>query len=327
MPFVNPQSHIFRNVLDNISIQLDAVMTVSCDDIITLNATLIGDLTNHTFLWEQLTGTPVIWLEPQNQQTVLFQQPAVRDNKVFKFTLDRGTSIVKSRQILVSAVPTDILKTYLGYRDGPHQSGLYIDDAFSDLIPSFRPPGSAALNDIQRAVLVTNSKVVGSDVLLTQLLNGNDVIISTTFYNDASSVLLYLNGLLTDVSYKFYSRTNYEASQTSAKSYSSLNFITDPDLGITDDTTVNTSIKYTSGINEVLETVTRTIESTYTSDSEHGIVTNLTYVESISNVLEVIERQLVSNNTANDMLFSSIGYVLGSQSVVEVKAFEYSSLG
>lgn len=327
MPFVNPQSHIFRNVYDNIFIQLDAVMTVACDDIITLNAILVGDTADHTFRWEQMSGTPVTWLESQNQQVVMFQQPAVRDDKVFKFTLDANTNIAKEREILVTAIPTDLVKTYIKYTKGSEESGLFINDAFSDLMPAFRPAGSAVLNDTERSMLLVNSKIVGNNIDVVQILNGQDIHINTRLFSDTTVTSVILDGLYVDKTYKFVSRNLYESSSTIAKSYSSLNFSVEPDLAVSDSDTLVTSVNFAPGLNSVVETITRSVETTVTDDADHTVSTSVQFVSGLNEVVESITRQLLIDDNSEDVLTSSVSFTSGLQSVVEVKAFQYSSLG
>lgn len=63
---------------------------ITCATNVTLEATVLGDITGHTFLWEQLTGDPVNWLTPQDQFVVQFEQINT-DDKSFRFWIDKGT--------------------------------------------------------------------------------------------------------------------------------------------------------------------------------------------------------------------------------------------
>lgn len=91
-----------------LTIILEKMLLVSCEDIITLNAQLTGTpLGPQTYLWTQLSGSAVIWLEAQNQTMVMFQQPVVKDDKVFRFWLDKGTPWEQHADILVTLVSLD----------------------------------------------------------------------------------------------------------------------------------------------------------------------------------------------------------------------------
>lgn len=98
----------FRVALQGTQIVLEQVMLVSCSDIVTLNAR-IADTSDrpHTYYWEQISGTPVTWLEDQDQLMVMWRQPADTGEKVFRFWLDRGTSFEQKQDVLVTSVNRD----------------------------------------------------------------------------------------------------------------------------------------------------------------------------------------------------------------------------
>lgn len=102
----------FNGPLSFLDIILEQVLLVSCQDIVTLNATIIGDITDHTFYWEQTYGPAVTWLEPQNQLMVMFQKPAVTGDLFFRFYVDRFTQFQQYRDIIVSGTARENLDNF-----------------------------------------------------------------------------------------------------------------------------------------------------------------------------------------------------------------------
>lgn len=92
----------FNGPLSFLDIVLEEVLLVSCQDIITLNATIIGDTSDHTFFWEQIYGPAVTWLEPQNQLMVMFQKPFTSGDLFFRFWVDRFTQFQQYKDMIVS---------------------------------------------------------------------------------------------------------------------------------------------------------------------------------------------------------------------------------
>ena len=88
-------------------VRTQTLRIVTCDNIITLHADIIGFAGNAKFRWEQVSGQPVAFLEDQNQVTVTFQQPAIRDDKVFAFYVNKGTSLEQRYLVTVTAVPRE----------------------------------------------------------------------------------------------------------------------------------------------------------------------------------------------------------------------------
>ncbi len=88
----------------------DVVAVCSTD--ITLSVELIGDLKGHTLLWEQISGTTtgIVYTSPLNQTTLTyFNDPIIgnRDDKLFRFWLDKGKSYAQYRDIWVWGTPVD----------------------------------------------------------------------------------------------------------------------------------------------------------------------------------------------------------------------------
>lgn len=149
MPFINTSGTLrFRRITGGLIVNVDTMLTVSCNDIIMLTGTTEGSEIGHRFRWEQISGTPVQWLEDVNQLTVMFQQSVVRDDKIFRLTVDEGTAFSQTHDILVSAIPTDYVLT------NSHSSYFGTVSLLSDnptlispISPALRPAGSQVLND------------------------------------------------------------------------------------------------------------------------------------------------------------------------------------
>lgn len=101
----------FNGPLDFLEFVVERVLLVSCQNIVTLNADIYGDLINHDFYWEQTGGPPVIWLEPQNQPMVMYQKnPSQSDQDCFfRFWIDRYTPFRQFRDLVVSGSARDDL--------------------------------------------------------------------------------------------------------------------------------------------------------------------------------------------------------------------------
>lgn len=79
-----------------------------CDPSATLTGTVTlepGDLTVHSYLWEQISGTPVTWLTPLTGFTVSYTTTS-SDDKRFRFTADKNTSSEKFDEVIIYGTPT-----------------------------------------------------------------------------------------------------------------------------------------------------------------------------------------------------------------------------
>ena len=168
-------SDLFGTQFDGTTL-VEHQMIVSCEDIVTLHVDIVGDLGTRPILWEQLTGTPVIWLEPQNQATVMWQQPAVRDDKIFRFTIDKGTSYATIRDVLVTAVPFEEPVGQSGNRNTPTLGDLYLENeviSTPKVFPKISLPGTSAVDNPESLLYwgnPINNKFVGS--IVQQFING-----------------------------------------------------------------------------------------------------------------------------------------------------------
>jgi len=78
---------------------------VVCDTTVFLEATVVGDLTGHTIIWEQLSGDPVTFNTPLDQFAINYTTGNFQD-KVFRFTIDKGTGSEQFDDVNMFSTPT-----------------------------------------------------------------------------------------------------------------------------------------------------------------------------------------------------------------------------
>ncbi len=118
MPFINAiasYSQLVGKYAGGLYVTKYVIAT--CQSVITLSVTLTGDIRGHTFLWEQLSGTPVTFDTPVDQPSVVFQQTTIADDKQFVFWIDKGLPYAIQIPVLVSSKPTDVAQ--IGSGSGP----------------------------------------------------------------------------------------------------------------------------------------------------------------------------------------------------------------
>lgn len=76
-----------------------------CDTTVSMTATVIGDLTGHTIVWEQISGTAVTWITPLDQLSVSYTT-ATFDDKVFRFYIDKGAAGEQFDDVNIFGAPT-----------------------------------------------------------------------------------------------------------------------------------------------------------------------------------------------------------------------------
>jgi hypothetical protein len=148
----NPSRRRGSSAGGGLIIQLQKMMLVSCQDIVTLDATLIGTpIGPQTYNWVQLSGSPVTWLEPQNQASSTFQQPSNRNDKVFRFWLDQGTRWQQYADITITSVALDT------FSQPPAIAPIFVRTGLATQI--VKPPYSIepAPTDNQLGVVVLNN--------------------------------------------------------------------------------------------------------------------------------------------------------------------------
>ena len=78
---------------------------VVCDTTVNLEATVIGDLTGHTIIWEQVSGVAVTFITPLDQLAISYTTANFQD-KIFRFTIDKGTGIEQFDDVVMNSTPT-----------------------------------------------------------------------------------------------------------------------------------------------------------------------------------------------------------------------------
>lgn len=87
-----------------VSAGIDSVFT--CRNVVSMSATVVGDLRGHTVEWEQISGAPVQFLSPTNELEMTFTFNS-RDDKQFRFYMDRGTPMEWYDDVWAWQTPTD----------------------------------------------------------------------------------------------------------------------------------------------------------------------------------------------------------------------------
>ena len=331
---------------DDLRIFTSRTLPVACDNVILLSATVIGDPVGHTFEWVQISGTPVTWLESRFQTNVMFEQTTTRDDKKFNFIVDKGRiakgkNIEKVFEILVSAIPTDILTTTIGMSAGLVTSDIktHLYEAQSNMVPALRQAGSQIINDSMRAILYkTPIPVTGSNasvlVKLYSVSGDTFTLNKVSSFKESDQALSIFNMLDMD--------TNYAVSNTSFGkeifkeriAQSSSFFNSTQELSLVDSDKVNTNLNpsglYLSGIVEKISRELTTLEITENVlqwiTPRHG--TNSSIVEKISRTLTLVDQTTDAALNSDTTIGTSIGGYSGqTSSIIEVKQFQYSSLG
>ena len=82
---------------------------VTCNPIVYLEATVEGNLNNHTTEWVQITGTPIVTLfqTSPTQAYYLSDINNIGTDKLFRFYIDRNTQIEQHTDMLIRTTPVD----------------------------------------------------------------------------------------------------------------------------------------------------------------------------------------------------------------------------
>lgn len=137
---------------------MESVLVTSCDDIITLSASIIGNDIKRTYEWVQISGTAVNWLEDRFQTDVMFQQPVSRDDKVFSFYMDRGLSTEVKKDVLVTSVGKEEVKLARVSSDTGKMLGFVAEERAHTLVsmPGFSAYGQATIDNSDRTITWVN---------------------------------------------------------------------------------------------------------------------------------------------------------------------------
>lgn len=322
---------------DNLRILTSRTLPVACDNIVMLSATVLGDPSGHTFEWEQISGEPVIWLESVYQTNVMFQQPATRDDKIFHFVVDKGKAIEKRYEVLVTTIPTDVITTSINNNAllcaAYSYSGEYTN--ISAMVPAFGPLGSVEVNNPSRAVIFNtpyrlNSSNEVPSVSLLEFNDGEYHQLGSLTYDTLSSLTAIINALSTDKSYILKTKAYGSDSYSKPFSFASSNFLSTVELSITDSDKITTSIYGNNLYGETAkEVISRQLMTLETQDNVNVFGFNQD-TNSYTYVVETISRTLTTldNTDTQETLASSVNSGnLSFSSIVEVKQFQYSSLG
>lgn len=310
------------------------IMTVTCEDIITLDSALVGDPAGHTFEWQQDTGTAVEWLEDRFQQDVMFRQPGnVRDDKVFTFYIDRGLPEEQSYKVLVTSIPTDFAP--LSAQTHKSLGAVTPSITLRGLLPALGPAGSLIENGATRIIgfdtpfftsdknfkvrlLVYNNGVFG----VAQEID-NPVGATYHFNNVPTNRRVKLEYELTDT---FGNRTVLQTAEVSQVS---------PNTGVIEHAVVDRDALpmpakiSPASIGKVLEVKTAELVPFIVYDSDAHTVTAAP-VYSASSVLQVITRELVKYTMPTfdtHTVVQSAAATTSYSKILEIRSMDYGSLG
>lgn len=166
--------------LADLKLFLQRQQLVSCQTVITLTANVQGTIPGHVFFWEQRTGTPVVFLEAVNQLSTSFTQTATKDDKVFRFYIDKGLPTEIHQDILITAISQEPLQipTSSAYS---LTGGLPTEKARAFLsmpAPGYAANGSYVKDNSYEALMWTapnlNKNLIGQQVRLINTGNVTD---------------------------------------------------------------------------------------------------------------------------------------------------------
>jgi len=89
-------------------------VVANCKNDITLYVEVTGEVESHRFLWEQISGNPigVQYTTPLNELTLSYTNvipPGTRDDKLFRFWVDKGTARAQYYDFWVWSSPVEII--------------------------------------------------------------------------------------------------------------------------------------------------------------------------------------------------------------------------
>lgn len=151
--FINPWCFKHR-----VRVRVESVLVTGCDDIITLSAAVLGNSINRTYEWTQLSGALVIWLEDRFQSDVMFRQPALRDDKIFRFYMDRGLSTEITKDVLVTSVSKEDVRFDSISDGGATLTGFVASEGGTNLraMPGFSDYGLVVINNPKKIIAWDN---------------------------------------------------------------------------------------------------------------------------------------------------------------------------
>ncbi len=206
----------YRVAIASTQIILEQVMLVACNDIITLNARVMDTSDQpHTYFWEQISGTPVQWLEDQHQLMVMWRQPTDTSEKVFRFWLDRGTAFEKYQDVLVTTLNRDpinlpTLGDEVVVRQNWSDSQIIADSSISAMpAPRMDKPNGVVVNAPIRALSWTNpSNLQYADSIELNVWNDGVEAQIAILQPKTAGVRQYYSGIQDDVLYRLTNINN-----------------------------------------------------------------------------------------------------------------------
>lgn len=181
-------------------IHVDYSITASCNPVVELTAQILSSLSGLTFYWEQISGSTVTWLQPQNQLTTQFEQPAVKDDKKFRLTINAGLPSEMVRDVVVTTMPKDYLK--VGVLDNELYSDINKDHVHMVTMPVLLQPDNYIVNDSNKLLVITyldidrqlDSKVVNMYLVNHTELQLTFTLVSTKTLDIGRRSSYYLTG-------------------------------------------------------------------------------------------------------------------------------------
>lgn len=191
MPFqvTYSQKAIPSGIIQSVDAGEDA--NAVCDLSFTLTATVIGDITGHTFLWEQVQGTAVTFTTPVDQFTVSYNQSTF-DDKVFRFWVDKGTASQRFDDINIFGSPTSTVNdfvtsigTNIVNNTTTSRTGDQVALRFYTPYPLAPHDGVSAAHTYTTATLLWFAPETNNEILGYLVKERNDV---TGIWNDIASL-------------------------------------------------------------------------------------------------------------------------------------------
>jgi len=339
MPFINTSGILrVRRTAGGLRVEVNSMMIVSCDSVITLSGTPMGPELGHRFEWTQISGTPVTWLENTDQLIVMFEQTAVRDDKVFRLTVDGGTPFARTYDILVTAIPTDFVYTEQHSVQFGGVSLLTDNPSLQPAIaPALRPAGVQVLDD-EWGMLVANTPTYAMQIVDGVYGIGLWIRSGTGFVEDrvhpvSKTTVQVINEVPSNVSLKLVtSRTDYGITTTEESNVVSRIFPIPNlhELSISDGEVVAMS---GASKHKASATILQLFQpSLITVDEPTELVSGGVRVSSTASVLEVITRELIQlPEVPEDVAYgghqtATIGGI-ATAGILEIRNLDFSSLG
>lgn len=184
---------------------------VICAMTVTLTATVIGDLTGHTVLWEQISGpTDIIFITPTNQLIVQYTTTTFFD-RTFRFYIDKLQPGEIFDDVIMFGTPTSFSNAGVAGDETNILASIVGSSFPTERVPDLKilrhfpelydPDGSASCNqNIEHALSWT---MPGSITTLTQflvqrLIGGVFVTIATL----PATARMYITGILPNTVYR-----------------------------------------------------------------------------------------------------------------------------